>query len=320
MAGSGTKKDETDSKKGASLFNMFNMFKPKTEEVEYVTVKEETKHLHRVLKPRAKSVKHASETMRGPAITEKDIEITGQVMDGIAPTDQDTPRAEPGSFNCLQCGAPISLGADKCPRCNSKYIEISDEALKELETAEMDTDDRSEDGEVVDKDGTPCIHFDAVAGTISYLEDDNKDPDFMLECSHCGTAILFNADKCPICGTVLGASDTGLVSLFADMKFDETREDEMDCPLCGEHVTLVKGKCPACSEIVQGWDSMDPSAKVEPLIHNDNVVFMHLDVETGELNYLQRLAKKLGFEQLTVKLDSISKPGFEQDWKSLSRI
>ena len=48
---------------------------------------------------------------------------------------------------------------------------------------------------------------------------------------------------------------------------------------------------------------------------------MHLDVETGELNYLQRLAKRLGFEQMTVHLDGIGQSGgFEKDWKSLSRI
>ena len=317
MAAPGTKKNRADSSKGASLFNLF---KPKTDEVEYVTVREETKHLHRVVKPRPMSVKHASETMSGPAITERDIEITGEVIDGIAPTDHEAPKAEPGSFNCHQCGAPLSLGAARCPKCNSRYVEISDEALKELESAEMDIGDEAEDGDVVEKEGAPCIHFNLETGTVSYLEDDGRDPDFMLECSHCGTEIQFDTDRCPICGTALGLSDTGLVSLFTDMKFDEVKDDEMDCPLCGEHVTLTKGKCPACSEIVQGWDPRDPSAKVDPVIHNDNVVFMHLDVETGELNYLQRMAKKLGFEQLTVQLDCINKPGFEQDWKSLSRI
>ncbi|MBU0684717.1 MAG: zinc ribbon domain-containing protein [Candidatus Thermoplasmatota archaeon] len=317
MAAPGSKKNRANSNKGASLFNLF---KPKTDEVEYVTVKEEMKHLHRVLKHRPKSVKHASETMSGPAITERDIEITEKVIDGIAPSDQEGPRTEPDGFNCLQCGAPLSLGADRCPKCNSRYLEISDEALKELESAEMDIGDESEDGEVVEKEGAPCIHFNLETGTVSYLENDNRNPDFMLECSHCGTEIQFDTDRCPICGTALESSDTGLVSLFTDMKFDEVKEDEMDCPLCGEHVTLTKGKCPACSEIVQGGDPRDPSAKVDPVIHNDNVVFMHLDVETGELNYLQRLAKTLGFEQLTVQLDCINKPGFEQDWKSLSRI
>jgi len=317
MAAPGSKKNRTDSNKGASLFNLF---KPKPDEVEYVTVREETKHLHRVVKPRPKSVEHASETMSGPAITERDIEITGEVIDGIAPTDQEAPKTEPGSFNCLQCGAPLSLGADRCPKCNSKYVEISDEALKELESAEMDIGDESEDGDVVEKEGAPCIHFNLETGTVSYLEDDGRDSDFMLECGHCGTEIEYDTDRCPICGTALGLSDTGLVSLFTDMKFDEMKEDEMDCPLCGEHVTLTKGKCPACSEVVQSWDPMDPSTKVDPVIHNDNVVFMHLDVVTGELNYLQRLAKKLGFEQLTVQLDGIGKGGFEQDWKSLSRI
>jgi uncharacterized protein with PIN domain len=317
MAGPGSKKHKESSKEGASLFGRL---KKEPDDVQFVTVKEEKMHLRRVMKVKPRSIKHASEAMRGPAITERDIEITEKVIDGVTPTDREVPRAEPGSFNCLQCGSPISLGADRCPRCNSKYLEISDEALKELESAELDLEDESGEGEVVDKEGAPCIHFDAETGTVSYLEDDDRAPDFVLECSHCGTEVQFDTDRCPICGTLLESSDRGLVSLFSDMKFDELKEDEMDCPLCGEHVTLTNGKCPACSEIIQGWDLKDPSARVDPVIHNDNVVFMHLDVETGELNYLQRLAKKLGFEQLTVQLDCINKPGFEQDWKSLSRI
>ncbi len=317
MADPGEKKIKDDPKKGLSFRRLF-MQKP--EEREFVTVREEKKHTLRVIKPRPRSVKHASENMSGPAITEKDLEITGQVMENISHDAQETPSAEPGGFRCLQCNTPLPQGTERCPRCNSMYVEISDEELKELESAEMDMDVVTEEDAVLEQEGTPCIHFDAESGTVSYLENDDRDPDFMLECSHCGTEIQFDTDKCPICGTRLEATDTGIVSLFTDMKFDEAKDDEMDCPLCGEHVKLAKGKCPACSELVQGWDAKDPSAKVDPVIHNDNVVFLHLDVETGELNYLQRLARKLGFEQITVKLESMSKPDFEQDWKSLSRI
>jgi hypothetical protein len=103
------------------------------------------------------------------------------------------------------------------------------------------------------------------------------------------------------------------------MEFGENDlEEELDCPHCGEHVSLAQGACPACHEKVEGADS---AGKIEPVVHGDNVVFMHLDVETGELNYLQRLAKRLGFEQMTVHLDGIGQSGgFEKDWKSLSRI
>jgi uncharacterized protein with PIN domain len=318
MAGPGSKKDDEDSNEAASRFGRFK--KKKTAETEYVTVKEEKMHLRRVMKVMPRSIKHASEANKASVVTQEDIDITEEVMDGIAPTAHEAPKIAPGSFNCVQCGAPLSLGADRCPRCNSKYVEVSDEDLQELESAEMDDSPESEDGGIVDKDGFPCVHFNAEEGTISYLEDDDAAPDFLMECSNCGTEIEFDTDQCPICGTKLNSSDTGIVSLFANMKFDEEKEDEMDCPHCGDHVTLKLGKCPTCSEIVQGGDPKDPSANIDPLIHTENVVFMHLDVETGELNFLQRLAKKLGFEQLTVQLDSINKPGFEQDWKSLSRI
>jgi hypothetical protein len=55
-------------------------------------------------------------------------------------------------------------------------------------------------------------------------------------------------------------------------------------------------------------------------VRSENVVFLHLDVETGELNYLQKLAHRLGLGRVSVKLDGIGKGGFEESWSSLSRV
>jgi methionyl-tRNA synthetase len=92
------------------------------------------------------------------------------------------------------------------------------------------------------------------------------------------------------------------------------------CPFCGEHVSLKAGKCPACGTAVEAVESKDAAKKVAPVVRSENVVFLHLDVETGELNYLQKLAHRLGLGRVSVKLDGIGKGGFEESWSSLSRV
>jgi len=304
------------------LIPFMDLFKPKDGKgkVEFVTVKEEKVHLKRVVKAKPMSRKHMAEALAAPTLTQKDIKITTEVIASVTPTAQKPPVSEsPENFTCFQCGTPVPKTADRCPKCNALYLkDISETSLAELESAEDNACEEPE--EVFDREDIPCIHFDAQEGIFNYLEKDSRDPDFMVECSYCGTVIEFETNRCPICGKKFDITDTGLVGLFSDMEFDKDCEGEIDCPLCGERVVPDDGKCPACGEMVHAANAGDPSEKVEPVIHSENVVFMHFDVETGELNYLQRLAKKLGFEQLTVQLESVGETAFEQDWKSLSRI
>lgn len=308
------------AKAGGALFGLLKNKKEEQEEVEFVTVREEKKRTLRVVKPKPKSRQHASEAFQAPAMTQEDIKTTERVMESVSPVMAAPPPKRERSFTCVQCGADVPVSAERCPGCRTHYLRgISERELRELELAEASQADDEDLEESFERDAVPVVHFDAESGIISYLESDDRDPDFMLECSHCGTAIQFNTDRCPICGTKLESSDTGIVGLFADMDFEWDESGEMECPSCGEHVRLVGGKCPACNEIVAG-DRGRNTDKLDPVIHNENVVFLHFDVESGELNFLQRLARKLGFEQLTVQLDGIGKGGFDQDWQSLSRI
>jgi len=122
-------------------------------------------------------------------------------------------------------------------------------------------------------------------------------------CHNCDTEIELNADVCPICGAPLNAHDNGLVRLFSDMKFEDDCSGEIDCPFCGEKVILQDGSCPSCLELVHAEDGIEPSERVEPVVHGENVVFVHLDVERGELDCLLRSAHRLALEHMTVKLE-----------------
>jgi len=148
-------------------------------------------------------------------------------------------------------------------------------------------------------------HVPAMAGLPEDIAPDKDLPDvdvygqeLVRECPHCGTGVQLEVDLCPICGSKLGAPEGGLVGLFDSMDFrDEDRE--IDCPLCGEHVVLEDGTCPACNEHVTGSRHGEPFA-VEPLLHGHDILLMRLNVESGELSYLQRAKDGEGWDQVTV--------------------
>jgi len=306
--------------------SLLGILKPKGDEepeVEHVTVKEEKKRVKRVVKTKARSRKHMSEAMDAPKMSSKDLEITTEIMNGIsnAPEERKAPEPAIPTFPCFQCGSPVPESAERCPGCGTLYVrEFKEEDLEK--TAPAVGEFSMEFEEVVSRSNVPCIHFNPETGVINYLENDNRAPDIEVECTNCGTLIGFDAERCPICGTKFETADTGLVSLFSGMEFDKDCSGEFECPLCGEKVELNKGKCPSCGEVVHENNPKDPDRNVEPVIHNENVVFLHLDVASGKVNYVQKLARKLGFEQVSVKLDGIGKCSFDQatDWKSLSRI
>jgi hypothetical protein len=141
---------------------------------------------------------------------------------------------------------------------------------------------------------------------------------FECECSHCGTIIEFDSDRCPVCGAQLDDGDTSIVHLFEGMDFDGDSLIEADCPYCSDHVSLMSGKCTSCGKEVLTEDPGDPDKKVTPVVRGDNVVFPHPDVETGELNYLQKM-HKMGMQSVTLHIEGSGREECGDDSHGLSR-
>jgi len=157
-------------------------------------------------------------------------------------------------------------------------------------------------------------------GVISFVERDDVCADFTTECENCGTLIEFFTDRCPVCGKKFEIADTGLVSLFSDMSFETDRPTELDCPVCGQRIRLAKGKCPKCKEPIAFAGRDDPGVKVDPIVHDDNIVFVHLDVESGEVNCLQRVENSSGLEHLSVHVETIGQGEFDRARRGVSRM
>jgi len=182
-------------------------------------------------------------------------------------------------------------------------VELPKDAVNEPEKVKDGLSGVSDDLIGRDFGEKSCAVFDADEGVLDFLEKGPKAYEVALICSECGTALEFATDVCPLCGTEMESADAGLVGLVSEMTFDEYASDEIDCPQCGERVKLVKGKCPECKATVMRSDPHGVLRRIDPVIHGDNIVFLHLDVATGELSYLQRSVNRERFEKLTVRLE-----------------
>jgi rubrerythrin len=294
-----------------------------------ITIREEKKTLVRIIKAKPKSVKHRSEVFKNKSVTEEDMKITEAVMKGVGSSARTTTavstatRAEhaPKCFVCVECGAGVPEGSEVCPKCRAKYLlNLSPESVAELERAQLEFVNDDDCLELRTPEALPVLHFDALDGIISYLEPNSGESDFVLECSHCATLVALDVSHCPMCGTELGVSDVGIFNLLKDTEFDTENISELECPHCGEHVTLKDGVCPSCETVIIDHGASEAQNRTIPIIRNENVVFVHVDLETGDMNYIQRHLRKLAIEHTSIQLEGIGSGGFDQNWEGLSRI
>ncbi|MCU0852968.1 MAG: hypothetical protein MUC90_06955 [Thermoplasmata archaeon] len=122
----------------------------------------------------------------------------------------------------------------------------------------------------------------------------------LLTCGRCGAMIEFRVERCPLCGTDLEPGDSGILGLIEDLSFDDDQPREVDCPFCGEHVVMVDGRCPECSETFDAAATPGKFGKVSPVVQAQDIVYLHLDVESGDLDYVHKT--NAGHEQLKINL------------------
>ena len=174
-------------------------------------------------------------------------------------------------------------------------------APKEVEPAPEPVVKADVKGPVSVRECVPSVSFDAETGRIS-RHVDTQEPEVGRECFKCGTTLEFDASRCPICGVKYDEGDWGLVSLLGDLCFDWLDSEEFDCPQCGERVRCTDGVCPGCGASVGTAPREEGTAKLSPVVKGENVVFLHLDVESGEVEYLKKSGKNRGFEHMAVYL------------------
>jgi len=225
-----------------------------------------------------------------------------------------SPVHPPGrpSFPCANCGAVIPEGSVRCPSCNILYV---DDLAGD--SSEIDPDPTPEEvleGDTILENGSMAfVHFGIDTGKVTCLQMDQETSDFGLECSNCGVVSEFCTSKCPLCGHGFGRDDPGLVALLEGLKFDLDGDAELDCPSCGEHVKTEGQSCPSCNEFINPPASHNDTTGVLTILKDRDVVFVHLDVQSGDLSFASRTGADVKPEQQRVHLDSIDSIGLAEE-------
>jgi len=107
-------------------------------------------------------------------------------------------------------------------------------------------------------------------------------------------------------------SDQGLVALMAGLRFDRDNDPSLKCPSCGEDIAIEKGQCPECHELIRAKDPHALESQVLPVIDAHNVVYVHLDVESGNLKFVQKTdGDKVALRQVRLEEASGMVPHFD---------
>jgi len=290
-----------------------------------VTVKREVKHLRRIPKRGEKALKHMSEALQMDDVSEEELEIIRQVVEGVSnpshPTPPKTAVPEVPTFTCFECGTRIPRDSVRCPSCKVLYVsDLKGEAIDEELLHKEETPVDGERAKVFKEGVMSFAHYDMGTGIVTCLQAEEGDTDFGLECHNCGAVTQFGIDKCPLCGHSFDEWDTGLIGLLEGLKFDLDDDKELDCPLCGEHVIVDNGRCPSCKEMIAYRSKHSPDAVVLPILKEKDVVFVHVNILNEELWFARKVKFRKTSDTETVHLESVSKSGFDHDWKSLARI
>jgi len=195
-------------------------------------------------------------------------------------------------FRCLKCATLVPLDSERCPKCGTTYVK--DEISKETEEAEIDAelalDDVFEDvSPLFEQDELGCGYFDVDHGIVAYVEPRHGSKDAVFECLNCKTILEFEAERCPFCNEPLKKIEEGIVEIVNGVIVGEDLDMEISrdvfCPICGDLLALEGGHCIVCETKLVSPSDEDLSCLC-PVVPSSNLVFLHLDVENGDLNYL----------------------------------
>ena len=288
-------------------------------------VRLEVKHLRRVVKRGDRAIKHMSETLESEKVTQKDIEVTKEILRGVSNLPGTTPSRPvsrgASTFACFECGARIPYDSVRCPQCGVLYVQDPNGVV--VDEVPSDQDEAAfwiEDASVFNKGVVALVHFDTSTGIVTCLQSDGRETDWGLECHNCGAVVQFMTDRCPLCGHSFDESDTGLVGLLTGLKFDLDGDKELDCPSCGHHVVAEEGLCPICKEMIAWRNDRAADAVVLPLLDEKDVIFVHLDVWNDEIWFASKVKFRRKKKDDSIHLDVITKSDFEHEWKGLTRI
>jgi RNA polymerase subunit RPABC4/transcription elongation factor Spt4/DNA-binding transcriptional ArsR family regulator len=186
---------------------------------------------------------------------------------------------------CLNCNASINYGDERCAECGTRYVweDILDFLSQTVGIPEGHESDGIEP--LFDQGGVECGYFDVKNGIVAYLGRP-KGGDGPLECTRCGTILEIELDRCPLCGGTPKRMVAGIAKIITGLI-----PDAGDISDSGDNIPreqLAEGEEYLQFEDFHGHDSIDDSKPILPVLPSEKGFFVHLNVESGEIDYLTR--------------------------------
>ena len=199
---------------------------------------------------------------------------------------------QPLMFRCLRCATQVPKDSDVCPKCGTRYLRAG--IPKEAEEAEIDAelaieDDLEDMSPLFEQTDLGCGYFDVDHGIVTYLEPRRGGKDAVFECLNCKTLVEFQTDRCPFCHEPLKKIQDGIVEIATGVIVGDDLDLEISrdvfCPICGDLLALDGGRCIVCdTQLV--IPECEESSMLSPVVSSNNLIFLHLNVPNGAINYL----------------------------------
>ena len=185
---------------------------------------------------------------------------------------------------CLNCSASINYGDERCSECGTRYVW---EDILDFLSQTIGMEGNGADGiePLFDQGGVECGYFDVKNGVVAYVGRP-KAGDGPLECTRCGTILEIELTRCPLCGGTTKRMVSGIAKIITGLipNADEVSDSMDEIPLGRDS----DGEEYSPFEYLHGHDTIDDSRPILPSLPSEKGFFVHLNVESGEIDYLTR--------------------------------
>jgi len=206
-----------------------------------------------------------------------------------ASEEADAENRDPGTFRCLNCGRIGREGMDRCEECGTRYIWGDFEVPLDDSEASVGNDKMEDFEPIVEQKAVDCGYFDVASGKVAFTGPSCANKYELSECQNCATMIEVPVRSCPLCGgntkKIVGGLGAVLSGALAWGSMNGESRTKVFCQSCGEIVAARNGKCELCGgNLIPQSESL--SNPILRPMSAESVVFVHLNVESGEMSYL----------------------------------
>lgn len=191
-------------------------------------------------------------------------------------------------FDCLNCHSHGLFGMDHCLDCGTRYVW---QDIPEVDEGSSDDDLSSDSEPLFDQKAVECGYLDVEGGVFAFTGPTCSNRYELSECLNCGTLLEIPVKSCPLCGGALDQLTGGLTKLMsgaiAGSRITTDLSGRVFCQSCGDMAYNKGGNCSNCTARLSP-QSVELSIPLSSIFPSENIVFAHLNIESGTMECLSQ--------------------------------